>query len=55
MAVEGERIELCQDEYFPNATVDAIAHRDIYESVTPSNWNLQNFTKIKKIKKLCNN
>lgn len=41
MAVEGERVELRQDEYVIDAAVDAIAHRDIYEPVTPSYWNLR--------------
>src|ERR1044072_7539998 len=45
--IEGEGVELCQDEYFPNATVDAITHGNIYEPVTPSNRNLQNLIKKK--------
>jgi len=41
VAVERKRVKLRQNEYFSDATIDAVAHGDIYESITPTNWNLR--------------
>lgn len=41
MTIERGRIELSQHKNLVYATVDAIAHRDVYEPVASSNWDLQ--------------
>jgi len=44
VTVEGCRVELSQHKYFVEATVDAVAHWDVYKPVTSSNRNLQKHT-----------
>lgn len=41
MPIEGSWVELGQHEDLVYATVDAVAHRDVYKPVTARNWNLQ--------------
>ena len=42
MTVEGCRVELSQHKYFVDATVDAVAHWDVYKPVASTNWDLKN-------------
>lgn len=44
VTVEGCRVELCQYKYFVKATVDAVAHWDVYKPVASTNRNLQTNT-----------
>lgn len=44
VTVEGCRVELGQNKYFVEATVDAVAHWDVYKPVTSSDRNLQKHT-----------
>jgi len=44
VTVERCRVELGQYKYLVEATVDAVAHWDVYKPVTSSNRNLQKQT-----------
>lgn len=41
VTVEGCRVELSQHKYFVDATVDAVAHWDVYKPVASPNRNLK--------------
>lgn len=41
MAIERGRVELGQHEDLVDATVETIAHRDVYKPVAPTYWDLQ--------------
>lgn len=41
MTIEWSRIKLGQHKNLVYATIDAIAHWNVYEPVASSNWNLQ--------------
>lgn len=41
MAIERGGVELGEHEDLVDATVDAIAHRDVYEPVASTYWDLQ--------------
>lgn len=47
VAVKRLGIKLGEDVNFVNSTVDAIAHWNIYQSITPSNWYLKDHKKMK--------
>jgi oligoribonuclease (3'-5' exoribonuclease) len=40
--VQGSRVELRQHKNLVYSTIDAVAHRDVYKPIAPSNWYLQN-------------